>query len=441
MTEPELTGSWWSEARRRVLDAAFSRTARNTYWLGSSSVLNGLLGAAASALLARSLGVEHFGTYTLMLTLVNTLADLCDLGLASALIRFGAEFLARDDHTGFTRVLAAILRLKALLAAAVMALAALLVYPMLPLLFSHVDARIASYSLIVMATSVLSILASVFPPVLQAHGDFRSGALTSLARSVSRVLLIAGVVTVWGGLDVSAALWIDFASVLLFLVAGAAVSPVRRFRLASDPELTGQVLVFTRWVSLYQLITLLGTRLDVFLVGGLADARTLSIYGAAAKVSGLVTAVTNAYYAVLLSSISMAAASPGAVAARSRQARIITAGLSAAMALLAAGAEPVVHILYGDAYVDAIPVLQIMCVGLMFTVLAYPVSAVLFARKKTAGFPVMAALSAAGLIGGNLLLLPRWGAAGAAAAFSLSAFLAWAAATTAGALERRRPPT
>jgi O-antigen/teichoic acid export membrane protein len=152
-----------------------------------------------------------------------------------------------------------------------------------------------------------------------------------------------------------------------------------------------------------------------------------------------VTAVTNSYYAVLLSSVSVAAATPGAISVRRRQARIITGGLSAGMALLALLAGPVVRILYGTTYQDAIPVLQIMCIGLVFTVLTYPVSAVLFARKKTAAFPLMAGLSAAGLIGGNIALLPLWGAVGAAVAFSFSAFLAWAAASIAGARDARIP--
>jgi O-antigen/teichoic acid export membrane protein len=78
-----------------------------------------------------------------------------------------------------------------------------------------------------------------------------------------------------------------------------------------------------------------------------------------------------------------------------------------------------------------------MCLGLVFTVLAYPVSAILFAQKKTSIFPLMAILSAAGLIGGNFVFLPRWGATGAAVAFSLSAFLSWATATIAGARGRR----
>jgi O-antigen/teichoic acid export membrane protein len=356
MSELDPPGTWIADVRRRLADAAFSTTARNTYWLGSSSVLNGILGAVAAALLARSLGIEHFGTYTLLLTLINLLADLSDLGLASALLRFGAECLARDDRQAFGRVLSAIVRLKALLAIVVLGLAGLVLYPLLPALFSHVDVRIASYISLTLLASVISIVASVFPPVLQAFGDFRAGALTSLARSVSRVLLIAGLVTTFGSVDVRTALWVDAGSVFVFLVAGYFASPVKRFSFPADAEVTRQIIAFTRWVSLYQLITLLGTKLDVFIVGGLADARTLSVYGAAARVSGLVIAVTNSYYTVLLSSISMVAASAVAVAVRARQARMITAGLSGAMVLLALLADPVVRVLYGPEYLPAVPV-------------------------------------------------------------------------------------
>lgn len=430
-------GEWTRNLHLRVRGAAISQTARSTYWLGSSSVVNGLLGAVASALLARTLGIDNFGTYTLLLTLVNLLADLSDLGLGSALVRFGAEHLGRGDRDSFGNVLAAILRWKLLLSGVILGSAVLFLRPLLALLFSHVDERIGSYFFIALLTSMLSIAAAVFPPIFQAFGDFRAGALTSLARSVSRILLIAGTVTTLGKIPVTTALWIEAASVLAFLIAGYLASPVKRLGLSVDPALFREMFAFTRWVSLYQLINLLGTKLDVFIVGGLADARTLGLYGAAAKVSGLVIAVTNAYYTVLLTNVSAASSLPEALARRARQARLISAGLAAAMLILAMFAPLVIRLLFGPEFAESGRVLQIMCIGLIFTVLGYPPGAILFAEKRTGVFPIMAALSAVGMIAGNYLLLPRFGASGAAMAFSLSAFLAWATATVAFVLFRR----
>ncbi len=408
---------------------ARSHTALNTYWLGSSSIVNGLLGAASSALLARALGINDFGTYTLSLTLMNLLADLSDLGIGISLVRFGAESIARGDETRFRRVLGVVIRMKLVLGCVVIGGALLFLRPIIGAVFNHVDARIASYFLIAVGASVVTIAANFFAPVFQSFGDFRAQAVTSFARSLSRLLLIVALVTTLGGCSVALALWIECASVVVLLAWSYAVSPVKRFPLGEvDAGVFREVFSFNRWVLLYQLITLVVNKMDVFMVAGLASAGVLGIYGAAAKISGLVIAVTNSYYAVLIAEMSSVAASPEALRRRQRAASIAVTGFCAGIALLAVLARPVTVLLFGENFAEAAVVLQIMCVGQIFTVITYPLSAVLFARNQTAVLPLMAVGSAFGLAGGNLYLLPKFGAPGAAVAFSLSAMLAWATA-------------
>lgn len=441
MDDRRTYGEWIRERYLRLRGAALSRTARDTYWMGSSSVANGLLGAVASALLARSLGIDAFGTYALLLTIITLLADLGDLGLGSALVRFGAEAVARGEREGFGKVLSTVLRIKAVLAAGVIGGAALLLRPILGSFFVHVDPHITSYVFIALLAAALSIVAAIFPSIFQAFGDFRSGAVTSTGRAGARVVLIGGAMALTGVLTVDLVLWIEVASILVLLVAGALASPVRLAIRPRERALAHEILVFTRWVSLYQLITLLGTRIDVLVVGGLADARTLGLYAAAARIAGLVVAVTNSYHTVLLSSVAAAASVPDDLLRRGRQARMVTAGLAAGMLLLALLAPAIVDILYGAAYGEATLVLQIMCIGLVFTVLAYPLGAMLYARKQTSVFPLMAVLSAAGMIAGNMLFLPRFGAPGAAMAYSVSAVLAWAVAVAASLRPDPRSPS
>jgi O-antigen/teichoic acid export membrane protein len=184
------------------------------------------------------------------------------------------------------------------------------------------------------------------------------------------------------------------------------------------------MFLFNRWISLYYIINLLTIRLDVFFVAGLLDANSLGLYSGASKIATLVILVANAYLTVLLVEMS---STPTAESLRTRTKSAVGTVLlfSAGIIILALLAQPVVQLLYGEQFAAAGRILQIMCVGLVFTVLAYPINASLYAANRSAVFPVMAAVAALGLVGGNIYLIPRYGAEGAAMAFSGSGFLAW----------------
>ena len=208
-------------------------------------------------------------------------------------------------------------------------------------------------------------------------------------------------------------------------------------RVPVEPATVQSVLTFARWVALQQIITLVGTRLDVFVVGGLTDAHTLGIYGAGARIIGLVIAITNSYYAVLLAEISAVSPSPDAVARKRRVASGVVTAIASGILLLALLAGPLVSLLYGDQFGESALVLRIMCIGVIATVLAYPLQAVLYSERRIGVFPVMALLSAAGMVAGNFLLLPQYGAVGGAAAFAASCILGLLAAAVTYAATRR----
>jgi len=89
------------------------------------------------------------------------------------------------------------------------------------------------------------------------------------------------------------------------------------------------------------------------------------------------------------------------------------------IALLAALADVVVLVIFGNAFAGAGLVLRIMCIGLLFTVLSAPLNAALFAWNKSVAFPIMSGVAIIALVLGNLYLIPRYGVIGAASAYSI----------------------
>ncbi len=400
---------------------ARSETIENTLWLGGSSVMNGILGAVVAALLARTLGVAEYGIYTLVISLIVLLTDVADFGFNSSVIRFGSESIAAGDREKLKAVVAIVTRWKLIAGAAVLLVAALFLNTIVEYVFHHVDERIAAYFRLSLIAVALGILAGVFVPIYHAHKSFRSYALVFSVRGLMKLVLILAAVLALAQLSISLLIWIEIVSILAYLILLYGVAPFKELALATrEPALERQMLGFNKWISLYQALALIGARLDLAFVGGLSDAHALGLYGAASKVSGLMTVAASSYMTVLLPDMSSSPSSEH-LSRKRRNAFVVVGMMGVGVLVVMLVADPLVRILFGAGFADAASVLRILCVGLLLTVAAYPLNASLFAMNKSAVFPLMSAVSVPAFVAGNLLLVPRFGADGAAMAYALSA--------------------
>jgi O-antigen/teichoic acid export membrane protein len=425
MTEPRVL----PVLLRGFLDRAVARskaaTVGHTLWLGSSSVLTGVIGAVIAGILTRFLGVADYGVYALVVSLVALLTDVADLGVSSSVVRFGSQSIAEGDSRKLATVIGIVTRWKLIIGAVVLGGALVVLGAFWGLLFQHVDDRLGSYLRLALVACALGILAGVYAPIYQSFQRFRAYALVLIARAVAKLALVVAVVYGIGRASVGVMIWIEIASLLLFLALMVAWSPVKAVSLRPrDAGLERQMVAFTKWISLYQVIALLAGRLDLAFVGALADAQALGLYGAASKVSGLGYAVAGSYMAVLLTDLSSAVTGDG-LRRKRRSAFAVVGVMTGAILLTALFADPLVRLLFGEAFEPAAPVLRVLCVGLCFTVLAFPINATLFALNRSAVFPILSAASLLAFAAASWYLVPRHGALGAAAASALSAMVSF----------------
>ncbi len=410
---------------RRMIDffkrGAASQTVENTLWLAGSSAFNGMLGGITAALLARTLGVEEYGIYSLIISLIVLLTDVADFGFNSSVIRFGSESIAEGNRQKLKAVVAIVTRWKLVAGAAVLLVAVVFLNTIVGYVFRHVDDRIAAYFRLSLVAVALGILAGIFVPLYQAHKHFRSYALIFSGRGLTKLVLILGAVLVLVQSSISLLIWIEIMSIFVYLILLYSCATFKELSLGmQDRKVEREMFSFNKWISLYQVIALLGARLDLAFVGGLSDANALGLYGAASKVSGLMTVAASSYMTVLLPDMS-ASPSSESLRRKRRNAFAVVGMMAAGVGVVMLLADPLIRILFGAAFVEASSVLRLLCVGLLLTVAAYPINASLFAMNKSAVFPLMSAVSVPAFIAGNLLLVPRFGADGAAMAYALSA--------------------
>ncbi len=94
-------------------------SARGSFFLISGTALSTVILAVTSILVARFLGPELYGQYTLALVIPNFLFLIADLGISQGIIKFTANFNLKAETDRITRIVKNLLIIKALMGASV----------------------------------------------------------------------------------------------------------------------------------------------------------------------------------------------------------------------------------------------------------------------------------------------------------------------------------
>jgi O-antigen/teichoic acid export membrane protein len=201
----------------------------------------------------------------------------------------------------------------------------------------------------------------------------------------------------------------------VFMIQGMA-----RLRLEREgPTGLRDVVGYSRPMYLGNLVQFLNYRLDVFLVAAFAGLRELGLYTLAVTIGQLLLIVSNAAAGVLFPRV--AAASPD-IAAR-EAARLtrtaLLAGIVGAVGL-ALVATPLIGIVYGQAFAGSVPPLLALLPGIVALMAASVLASYIAGLGKLRINLIISVIGLCVTVPLDVLLIPRFGAVGAAIASSAS---------------------
>lgn len=210
----------------------------------------------------------------------------------------------------------------------------------------------------------------------------------------------------------------------------AAIAVFRHARTLEDSQAipVREFMRFAVKVGLVNLVSLLNYRADVYIVAILATPADLGLYTVAIAAAESLLVPTQV--AALVTSPHIGALDEGAAARLA--ARCVRNNLLVALVVcggLFIFAQPLVHLLYGRAFLPVVPALRILLIGVFTLSLGSPMSAFFTLKLGRPEVPLrLASISAAVCIAIAVLLLPRWGITGAAAGSTVGYALGQAAA-------------
>ena len=379
---------------------------RNFAFIAVSNLLAPMFSLVLVLAISHLQGVETLGKYSLLMSVFVFGMSAAGFGLPVVLTREAAQ-TPREAGRWFVNavVLSTGLALP-LLAIALVACA---------LRSSDSDMALA------LGLTALTVLPSAVTQcaeaVLLAFEHARDFVVINLGETAVRAVI--GTVLVLAGFGVVAIAVLLLA--LRLVAAGVFVLALRRrgvrvgrvdraslWRLASYVPVTGCIPV----------VNALYARADVFLISSLGSWRDVGLYSAALRLVDLARTVTPAFARAMypvLARLRAAGESDYAYAARQATRNGLLLSVPIVIGLYGC-AVPVIHLLFGADLVAAAPILRILAWAVLPFSIAIVLAQVLFAADRQAVDLGVNLVSMAVSAGAAFLLVPRYGAAGAAVA-------------------------
>jgi O-antigen/teichoic acid export membrane protein len=387
--------------------------ARDGLWMTLDNIATAVFAVVGSVIVARALGPTKMGHYNYVIWVGQMLRLVADLGLPFAVRRYASEERGRGNQVTVATIAATAERLQRTLAffSAVAALG---------FVFTAVAPEQRIYAGIVMLSVAPSLLTGVPASVLWATGKLGVSVRASLAGTVLNFFLTVAAL----------ACGLELLGLALALLVGRLVDVALRFRaywqvLAELPEpearlpsdLRQRMFTFCwQQTLLLAMEVVIWNRSELFVLERYAPIREVAFFSLMFNLVQfplfLPYIMAGAVSATMMVRQGQAPQTVGPMASASLWLVFLVA-LPAALGL-AAVAEPLVRVMFGDQYLPAIPVLELLALFGVARALSYPVLAVLSITEHQ-GFVVRWSLVMVALnVALALWWIPLFGAVGAA---------------------------
>lgn len=391
--------------------------------------LAGLLQLGQILIVARLLGPEGVGAFALALLLPTVLAQLLNLGLASANIYFVAS-----DQFPLSQVWPASRDLAALSGVVGLVLGGGVIWVWGDLLFPGVPALLLYSALLALPASLLS---AIVTGLFQAKQDFRSFNAIVLVQPVV-ALAATGLLWAFDSVTVNAVVLTAVAAYLSATVAGL----VRLSQMTPLVDRSGGRVAYLRVAlgfglkaHLANMLNFLNYRIDLFLVNFFIGPAGAGLYTVAVRLVEQLWMISQAVSTVLFPRLSaMAHDEAGRKFMSEFMSRAVLWTTLLASVMLSLLAVPIIALLFGPQFTGAASAVIILLPGVVVFSSARVLANTLAARgwvgvNLAMALAVLTINSAA-----NLVLIQKFGIAGAAAATSLAYCLTFLAYLGVGAM-------
>lgn len=273
---------------------------KNSSWVFSANLVGSILGFLRSVLVARLLGVDLLGTYTVSIAFVLTTQEFMRLNVSMGLIRYGARYLQEKSHEKLIAVVK-----YSLLLSILSALASILLLLLLTMLFYDtfiLKEGLGIYIILFAIANSLSFVDAISKAILKLFYKFKTNSMIQMIMDIIEFTLVALTLYYFRGdltkfmLAVIITRMVN--SIVCNLAAWNELQPeiAPWWRKGHIPLIRSDRKEFLQFIfgnSLSSSIKVLMNQGDVILLGQLSGVRAVGLYANAKKLAYSVLTVTD----------------------------------------------------------------------------------------------------------------------------------------------------
>lgn len=356
------------------------------------------IGFVFTVVLARTLGPNTFGVYSAITALATIVYSLGDLGISPALVNFIPKHptaKARYLTTGFWLQFA-------------VAVLVLLLFAGLSLIHDRIIPGSLAVDLVLAGSLSVNYLFLGFAQgIFTAQKRFWSYSLTQIIDPVIKILLVF-VLLKFNHLSIGSALAANFISTILALLVTFG-RELYQTEFEISRSLVSQITHFAKWIAFSRIFSVMVSKIDVILLNLLVGSFQTGIYSAASRIafffalliSGL-GSVVNARYSSFNSTAQLVS--------YSKKLFLLIGGIVFLMLICVLSARPLVQLVYGDKYLEAVVVFRYLTLAMIpFTFTLVTTPALLYTFNLPSFYAKMTALQVLSIVAIDLLLIPSLG--------------------------------
>ncbi len=260
----------------------------------SATVVNGLLGIAFYALLARFLGAENFGVVSIAIVTITLLSDMANVGTDTGIVRFVGQHIGSDKVRAL-KYLKFGLEIKLLVGLVVVVVGWFLMPIIAREFLSKPDLTI--YLRLALFGSATALLYSFSSSALQSVQKYTAWSLVQISSNTTR-LLLTGVLFFLGALSITSSLLLYIVVPLLAFIVSLLILP-KFLNAKKETTIAKEFLHYNKWIALFAIIAAVSSRLDTYLTTHLLSFTEVGFYSVALNLAGVVPQIVFAIGAVV----------------------------------------------------------------------------------------------------------------------------------------------
>ena len=377
----------------------FSQTSKDTAVTLTGTGVSAVFGTIFTVLLARSLKPDSFGIYSSLAAAITIITTLGDLGISSALVNFLPKMPGKRKKL----ISASFYFQSAIAAAFTLFFAAATFFHQ-----SLIPGSLSSQFTIAAVVTGLYILNQYAMGVLRAERKFVQSSWVMVIDSGVKLLLVS-LLFFRSSLTINQVLLANSVSVLLSTFYAlrhefSNLSPI-------FPKMyLKKIFKFAKWIGLARAFSVAVARVDIILLNLLHSSFAAGIFAAAGRVTLLFTLLVSALGSVVAPRFSSFTGKKDTLAYLKKLSLLIGA-VSLFMILTVFLARPIITLVFGSEYLDAIPVFQVLAIAMIsFLFSIATTNPIIYTFNQPHFFAQITVLQVVVLVVLDLLLIPTYGA-------------------------------